>query len=200
MVGEGINAFLRALEPSSVVEEPSIFAGFSLAWAPSLLSRDGVRYIRCRAWRGSSKRQDLEALRRAKLDLEPGFISAVADEMVSVVNEVAGKGLFSTVAPVACGHSRRPDCLSSRLAVAAAPGLGAEFERIFDNRFIEGSSHPKENARLPPLKITHRPRGPVLVVDDIATSGFHIREAVMALRSIRITAVGVVWISGVKQQ
>jgi len=37
---------------------------------------------------------------------------------------------------------------------------------------------------------------PALVVDDVATSGCHMEEALQALRSRAVDAFGVVWISG----
>lgn len=177
---------------------PSI-EGMSLVWSPAILSRNGVRYIRCRSWRSATKKADMATFRKAKVDLDEAFVTQIADELVAVVNEVCGKGMFATVAPVACGHSRRPDCLSTRIAAAAATGLSAEFHRIFDNRFLTGSSHPLQYDRLPALTMQICPVAPVLVVDDAATSGFHIHEAVMRLRESGVPAVGAVWLSGVKR-
>jgi hypothetical protein len=191
-------AFAPSDDENEDDEGPPV-GGFDLVWAPSLLSRTGVRYIRCRSWRQATKKDDMAAFKRAKIELPDDFITIVADELVRVVNEVCGKGMFATVAPVACGHSRRPDCLSARLAVAAAEGLGSTFRRIFDNRFVSGVSHPKEFDKLPPLTMLEKPAGPVLMIDDAATSGWHMHEAVTALRTVGVPAMGAVWMSGVKR-
>jgi hypothetical protein len=84
------------------------------------------------------------------------------------------------------------------MAVAAADGLGSTFCRVFDNRFVSGVSHPQEFDRLPLLKMLEGPAGP-LVVDDVATSGWHMHQAVTALRVAGAPAMGAVWLSGVKR-
>jgi hypothetical protein len=40
-----------------------------------------------------------------------------------------------------------------------------------------------------------KPIGATLVVDDVATSGYHMEEAIKALRSLAIPAMGVAWVS-----
>ena len=106
--------------------------------------------------------------------------------------------MFAQVTHVACGHSQRPDCLSCRLAAGVAVALGLPHVKAFDDRFVMGSSHPKENMKLPPLVI----RGQLdqiatLVIDDVVTSGFHMHEALTALRSALVPAAGIAWIGGV---
>lgn len=171
----------------------------SLVWAPGILSRNGVRYLRTRAWRTETRDADLQLLKRAKLELAPAMVAAIADDMHALASEVFGAGLFSAVVPVACGHSRRPNCLSAQLAVQLASRLGCEIVRAFADRFVSGVSHPKEFDRLPPLQLVQRPAGAVLVVDDVATSGWHMHEAITTLRHAGIAAAGLVWASGTKQ-
>lgn len=171
----------------------------SVSLNPGILSRNGVRYLRCRSWRADAKRADLAAFKRAKAELAQEFVGALADDMAALLLECFGVGFFRSVAPVACGHSRRPDCLSVRLAVAVAERIGGNFVRAFGHRFVSGSSHPKEFAKLPPLIVETLPEGPALIVDDVATSGFHMHEAVTALRAKGVPTFGAVWVSGVKQ-
>lgn len=59
---------------------------------------------------------------------------------------------------VACGHSRRANCFGKRLGQQAAAELGAPFAELF-------------------------PVGPVLVIDDLATSGWHMEEAPSLVRA-----------------
>lgn len=168
--------------------------------APAILSRNGVRYLRCRTWRAESKADDLKAFKAAKAELDDAFVTSLADDMLALLSEVFGREFFRSVVPVACGHSKRPNCLSVRLAVAVAEALGADFVKAFADRFMSGSSHPREFAKLPPLELVQLPAGPALVVDDVATSGFHMHEAVSALRERGVPAAGVVWLSGVRQE
>jgi orotate phosphoribosyltransferase-like protein len=188
---------LIGLRLHGIDERPSPLGG--LAWNPGLLSRNGVRYLRCRSWRQETKRADLYAMKLAKLDLDPEFIAGVVADMKLALGEMFGTGFFDCVVPVACGHSRRQNCLSVRIAVGLAESLGAACTKVFADRFMSGSSHPKEFARLPPLEMMARPQGRVLVVDDLATSGWHMHEAVGAIRAMGRPAFGAVWLAGVKQ-
>lgn len=100
------------------------------------------------------------------------------------------------VTAVPCGHSRSPECWGKRLARVVARRIGAPFIQIFADRPVAGTSHPKEFAKLPPLKQIDSAFDRVLVVDDVATSGWHIEEILTALRLTGSSAVAVAWISG----
>jgi hypothetical protein len=58
-----------------------------------------------------------------------------------------------------------------------------------------GSSHPQRSARLGALVRRERPPGPVLLVDDPATTGLHVEQALGALRGEGVPALAMVWIS-----
>jgi hypothetical protein len=165
-------------------------------WRPTLRSRNGVYYLTCRSWLADAKAQDLAILREAKRTMPPELIADAAHEMTELVRAVFGEVALSVV-PVACGHSRRIDCMSVRLAEGIARSLDVEPVQAFAHRFMKGSSHPLENRKLPPLKLIDRPAAPALVVDDIATSGFHMHEALTALRSAGVPAFGIAWLGGV---
>ncbi len=186
------------VETSSITPElPSVIGSMTLA--PAILSRNGVRYLRCRTWRADAKRADLATFKAAKVALEPDLVSGIADDIELMVGEVFGTGFFRSVVPVACGHSKRPNCLSVRIAVELAARLGAESVKAFADRYVSGVSHPKEFAKLPPLEIVTVPMGHALIVNDVATSGFHMHEAITALRGLAVPTFGIVWVSGVKQ-
>lgn len=163
-----------------------------------MLSRTGVRYLRCRSWRSETRTADLAALKQVKLELPVDVIDGMVVDLVTVAGELVGSA-FPNVVPVACGHSRRPNCLSATLAAAFADKTGAMMVRAFKDRFVFGVSHPKEFDKLPSLEIAAVPDGPCLVVDDVATSGFHIAEAVSRLRAESVPALGIVWVAGIKQ-
>jgi hypothetical protein len=77
-----------------------------------------------------------------------------------------------------------------------AEQLGLGFAEVFEDRFVDGASHPKEFAKLPPLAFRHTPAAPALVIDDLATSGWHIEEALGMIRGLGLPAFGAVWIAG----
>lgn len=127
------------------------------------------------------------------MDLPESFVAALAGELAALTRSLHGSWR-GCVVPVACGHSRRRDGLSFRIGVAVAQCLGAEFFEAFAFRPISGSSHPRTIRDLPPLEVLAVPDAPALVVDDITTSGYHMHEALTALRSRGCQASGLAWI------
>lgn len=124
------------------------------------------------------------------------MIAAAAGEIAELLRLLFGQNSGWVVTSVACGHSRRPDCFGKRLGQAVALGLGADWVELFEDRFVAGVSHPKGFRDLPALTFKSTPAGPVLVIDDLATSGFHMEEALGMVRSLGLPAFGAVWISG----
>jgi hypothetical protein len=70
------------------------------------------------------------------------------------------------------------------------------FLQVFADRFCTGVSHPKEFVKLPPLEQLADPLPSMIVVDDLAVSGWHVEESLLALRSLGVSASATVWISG----
>jgi len=169
----------------------------SLVHRPGLWARNQVRFITVRRWRARAKTADLEAFKDAKRRLDPALIEAASGEVCEVLDEVLGPARNYVVTNVACGHSRRPDCFGKRLAQSAAARSGVPYVQVFADRFVRGSSHPKEAMRLPPLRRIATPDRMCIVVDDLATSGWHLEEALRELRRDGVAALGVAWLGGV---
>jgi hypothetical protein len=168
----------------------------SLVWRPALRSRHGVYWLSCRSWREATRAVDLGLLKGAKQCREPTTIAAIAAEVVEVVTGTLGPLPGWSVTAVAPGHSRVSDNFAVLLGHQVAAGLGLPYQQCFADRFMPGSSHPRTNADLPPLEWVAKPTGPVLLVDDLATSGFHVEEAAGVLRSCGVTTVALTWLSG----
>jgi hypothetical protein len=166
-----------------------------LVWAPRLRNRLGAMWLTARRW-GAAKEDQVAWLRHSKHVSDPSVLHAAASDIVRLVEAMyAPKGWM--VASVACGHSKRPDCFAARLGDQVAERLGLERRKCWEDRYVSGSSHPRENARLPALVFaSDLPSGTVLVVDDVSTSGFHIHEALSGLRSRGVCALGVTWVDG----
>jgi hypothetical protein len=69
------------------------------------------------------------------------------------------------------------------LAVAVGERLSLGYLQVWRDWPIKGVSHPEEFRRLPPLDMRARPIGATLVIDDVATSGWHTEEALTTLRA-----------------
>ncbi len=82
-----------------------------------------------------------------------------------------------------------------RPLAGAHPGLPVAHALAMSHE--PGSSHPKTNAKRAPMRLAAPVEGPVLLVDDVATSGRHIEEASLLLRAQTAGAVlAVAWIGG----
>lgn len=179
-----------------MVAAPGAPAIGSLVWRPAFRSRNDVAYLVTRSWRADVKRDDIGVLKDAKRTCAPDVLDAAAADLAVVAGTLGGPLTGWTVTTVPCGHSRRPDCFAKQLAQRCARRLGLPFLQVWADRFVSGVSHPKEFAKLPPLVWQADPPGPMLLIDDVATSGWHIEEGLSALRARGVAALGLVWIGG----
>ena len=187
----------RVQRPAATVALPGLGVLADLTtFAPRLRRRIDVAFIACRAWRAESRAAAIVAMKDQKREPSPGFVDAVAAEIAGVVLTIFGAGAFDAVASVACGHSRTPECMGKQLAAAVAERIGAPYRKLFNDRFVGGVSHPKEFRNLPALTWLAEPAGRTLLVDDIATSGWHLKEALDLIRSQGCAASALAWIGG----
>ncbi len=170
----------------------------SLIYRPSIFQRKDVRWIAAHSWRSGSKEGGVAALKAVKESSDPVFINRVAEPVAALIRQLFGTERADAVTCIPCGHSRRPDCFGKRFAQAVAEALGMPFVQVFADRPRNGVSHPKQSAKLPPLRQIATPPGSTIVVDDLATSGAHLEQAVLALRQIGVAASAVAWISGAR--
>jgi hypothetical protein len=179
---------------SSAAAQPRSPLG-SLVFRPAVRSRNAIAYFAIRSWRTSTKRADLAAFRAEKASPSPVIVEAAASEVSALVQRLFGEW-WGTVSNVACGHSRSPECWGKQLARTVAKQLRRPFVQLFADRFVSGSSHPKEFDRLPPLVLVQKPEQPILLVDDVATSGWHLEEAAGVIRQAGVPILPMAWIGG----
>lgn len=160
------------------------------------LNRSGqTSFVALRKWRSAIKQYQISALKALKQEIPDGFVAAVADELAEAVRSVHGDVNKCVVVPVPCGSSG-PDCLSCRLAAALARRLQVPMIRAFNQIEIPaGSSHPRRNIKRSRMTLLEVVEQPVILVDDVATSGSHIDEAANLLRKTSLQVWPFVWIS-----
>jgi hypothetical protein len=167
----------------------------TLVQSQRLNRRGQTSYIGLRKWRASIKQYQISALKALKQEIPAGLVAAAADELADAVRSVYGDVNRCVVVPVPCGSSG-PDCLSCRLATGLARRLGLPMVQAFKS--IEtppGSSHPRRNIKRSRMKLLETINQPVILVDDVATSGSHIDEAASLLRKTSPQVWPIVWIS-----
>ena len=159
-------------------------------------ARRDMSYLTLRSWRGPIKDYQIKALRALKAAPPDAFVESIAMEIETAVGRVIGKSAFGAVTPMPCGHSRIERCLSVRIAERVAGRLGVPMVEAFESVRRPGVSHPIDNARRPLLRLARGVEAQVLLVDDVATSGRHLEEAVALLRPHAAAVFPVAWIGG----
>jgi PAS domain-containing protein/orotate phosphoribosyltransferase-like protein len=161
-----------------------------------LRSRNGITYLTLRSWRNPIREYQIKALQAIKTSPSEVFVAQIASEIEGAVSSLMGLSVFKAIVPVPCGHSADDSCLS----VAIARRLGKELELPVINALTtkkrRGKSHPKANVSRPALVLKHAISEAVLLVDDVATSGAHLEEAVKLLKSTAGAVMPVAWIGG----
>jgi predicted amidophosphoribosyltransferase len=168
----------------------------SLVFRPAVFRRNEIDWIAACAWRARAKADDIVALKLAKRALDRRLIGVAAELVAALIRQLHGGRSADAITTVPCGHSRRPDCLGKQIAQAVGGALGLAFLQVFADRPCSGVSHPKEFAKLPPLEQIADPRSSMILVDDLATSGWHVEESLTALRRLGASTSAFVWIGG----
>lgn len=170
------------------------FLNDTLVRRQRLRSRKSVHYLVLRSWAKPIKNYQINALRALKATPPTGLINEIAAEMASAIKAVHGIPAEGSVVPVPCGHSDS-DCLSAMLARSLAVQMGLECVDAFLCQHQSGTSHPKTNLRRPKMRLREEVRTPVILVDDVATSGAHVEEAARLLSASAPSVWPIVWIS-----
>jgi hypothetical protein len=165
---------------------------------PAIYRRNSIRWISACAWRSRGEEPGLAELKKAKEKRDPSLIATAGRSIADLVEEIFGRDAADAVMCIPCGHSKKSECFGKRLARQVADLLDLPFVQVFADRPCHGASHPKTRASLPPLQqLIVIPPPSVIIVDDVATSGWHLEEAMVRLRSLGTKVSSVVWISGV---
>jgi hypothetical protein len=167
----------------------------TLVPARRMTTRNGVSYTTTAKWRSAIKDWQIVALRALKKQPPPALLEAAAQKVLQAAHDLVGKGGFTSVVSVPCGHSG-PGCFSSLLAQAIASIAGVRCIPLFEDMCLAGSSHPRTNATRPKMRMSGQvdPSERVLLVDDVATSGAHIAEATNLLRQAGCAVLPIAWI------
>ena len=190
-------ALARRIGHAAPLPEPSLaFLTETLVERRTIRSRKAISYLTLRAWRSPIREWQIKALKALKANIPPAMPEAIGDEILAEINALVGTAAFRAVVPIPCGHTREGPCLSLEMARTLAGKIGIPVVQAFVTQPTKGTSHPKENTRRPPLVLAVPVQEPVLLIDDVATSGAHIEEAVRLLKPHTGSVLAVAWIGG----
>lgn len=188
----------RVLEGHSATAGPAPQILNYIVNRPAIYRRNSIRWISACAWRARGQEPGLAELKKAKQLRDPSLIATAARSIAELVEEMFGRDAADAVMCIPCGHSKKSECFGKQLARQVADELDLPFVQVFADRPCSGASHPKTRASVPPLQqLIAIPPPSVIIVDDVATSGWHLEEAMVRLRSLGTRVFSLVWISGV---
>ena len=171
------------------------FLAATLISKQRLLARGGASYLALRQWRKDVKPYQLEALTAIKANPGDALEDLVAGEIKVAVVKVYGK-LFDCVVPIPGGSSGVERSFSVRVAEKVASLLDIPLVLALKAKPVaSGKSHPAKSAALQPFELLNPPKGNVLIIDDVASSGKHIELATIALRQATNYCTTVVWVA-----
>jgi predicted amidophosphoribosyltransferase len=162
----------------------------------ALRNRKDVSYVTLRSWRQSIRDHQISALRAIKRNQPASIAAEIAAEIHDDIRSLFGVANFQAVVPMPCGHSEPGRCLSEEIAKALARDLGLPVAHALSLAPEKGSSHPARNAVRPGMTLATPVTGAVLLIDDVSTSGRHIEEASLLLRSKGASVLAIAWIGG----
>ena len=178
-----------------IIDDPLLlFLKRSLIKRRSLNTRKSTVFVTLRTWRKSAKDTQIDALKSLKLECSSLAIHSVASELVDAIVELYSGIPFSAVIPIPGGHSGREDSFSFLLAKEIARLLSLPFLSPLVGKVKRGSSHPKESASLPAYRVQGTVSGPVLLIDDVVSSGVHMEKAIVALKNAGASPLAIAWI------
>lgn len=179
-------------EPGPVSE----FLLRTLLKAHKVHSVEAHNYFTVRKWRKSVREVQIDALKSLKTDPPKAFVTSAAEEIARLAESLVSGARFTHVVPVPCGSSGKEECLSVMLAKACAIHFGADFSPVLEHLDVprRGASHPRRSSSLRGYSLSTNVEGPILLVDDVATTGQHLSKAIEALKKTGQPITAISWI------
>ncbi|WP_162558870.1 hypothetical protein [Sphingorhabdus sp. EL138] len=184
--------FVREIDDRNIVSD---FLMNTLINDRRLLRRKEIEYLAVYKWRKTIKAEQIKAMRAIKAYGSTNLEQQMAVDLAQATTRLHGTDTVKIVTNVPCGHSGKK-CLISRVAPLVAEQLDLPYSQTFASLPSAGSSHPKTNLSRPRMRLIKKPSVPILLLDDIATSGRHIEEAATLLRKYSSTVLPIVWLAG----
>jgi hypothetical protein len=184
-----------APRPNDVLTTPQCqFLFDTLIKKRSLHSRNGCDYLTLRNWRAGQKPYQVATMASLKKFKPKHFFERIAGEIVQQAEQIYGRGVIGCVVPIPGGSSGEAESFSVVLARAVAEKLDVPCCGVLKAQGVRGKSSPHKSTHLRPYEVTGPVTGPVLVVDDIASSGRHLELAIKSLRAQHKAVYAVAWI------
>lgn len=156
--------------------------------------RGDVSFTTLRTWNSLARAQQIGTMKALKVNSRQVFVNTVAVELSRFVRAQYGPIERLVITNVPSGHSKTPTSFAATVALMVAHKTQATYVKLWRDRPRTGSSYPRPASERTPLEWIVMPREPVLIIDDVATSGSHMEECLKAIRQAGVPAFGLAWI------
>jgi hypoxanthine-guanine phosphoribosyltransferase len=170
------------------------FLARTLPKQPTLKARDGIAYTVVRRWKSQLKETQIAAIQALKISNDSVTAQMAAAEIVETVSKLFVGMKFDSVVPIPGGSSGMSSSLSVQIGECVAAKLKILCLNCLENKTEIGASHPKKSMKLKPYSVLGKVTGTVLLVDDIATTGVHLKKAHAALTDANVAVFAIAWI------
>jgi hypoxanthine-guanine phosphoribosyltransferase len=171
----------------------------SIVFRPTLNKKRTVSFLSIRKWRLSTKQSDIHKFKQAKLLCNNDVIEIIAKEIVCQLNFLFLNlhNFIVTSPPQGASYGSGRLHFASLLAQSVAENLvKCEYKAFFASRPRKGGSHPKTFDKRGELElIADLNDTPIILIDDIATSGTTIEECMHRLSQKNIV-IPIAWVYG----
>jgi hypoxanthine-guanine phosphoribosyltransferase len=170
------------------------FLARTLPKQPTLKARNDIAYTVVRRWKSQLKETQIAAIQALKISNDSVTAQMAAAEIVETVSRLFVGMKFDSVVPIPGGSSGMSNSLSVQIGECVAAKLEIPCLNCLENKTEFGTSHPKKSMKLKSYSVLGKVTGSVLLVDDIATTGIHMKKAHAALTNANVAVFAIAWI------
>ena len=141
-----------------------------------------TRFFSLRVWNLRDKKNELERYKAVKKDVLDKDVEKISEEFNQTIKETFQSlpNILVTCTPFWNGSEKNQ--LKEKIAERLAKKIGGEYKKIFADRFLSGSNHPKNYDERGKITLQEPVASKIIVlVEDLVVSGVTIEESITAL-------------------
>ena len=162
-------------------------------WKPKWNKMRTVRFFSLRVWNSRDKRNEIDRMKRIKKECFPEAVENIAQEIFTTITETFQHLPEFIVTNAPRGHASVENHLATLVSQKVASKLNKPYERIFIDRALGGTTHPKNFSKRGTISTSGMPSGKnIILIDDIASSGVTIEQCVNTLAENFV--IPIVWV------
>ena len=189
IVRDSLGGGVTPLEPLPINEEwGRLFKSY-----PKWNNVKEIRFLSLFTYRADHHDAGVAWWKRTKASPDAAFLGLLATQCSQSLQRTFGNLQSFTVTAPPRGHSKGGTHFASELAKAVAGNLKGPYEALFVDRALSGVHGPWDYANRKDMKLHREVADPVLLIDDIATTGTTLQGCMTALKGCCVIPVVIVY-------